>query len=283
MSFFDRKEVRDVLAYLRLASNPHDEASLLRVINVPPRGVGKSTLERVIELATREGVSASEAFERAEAPPDALHSFSAFRGVLADFARRASGPELPQALRDLLLAVNYKAELDRCYEDAFAREARGAAVGEMVNMAENYARRASRPTLEGFLEEVTLSEEETADEKPEGQEAVTLMTLHSAKGLEFPRVYLVGVEEGLLPHARSVAEDTVEEERRLMYVGITRARRQLTITRAKTRAKYGRREVSLPSRFLFELRGETPPPSPPAPPPPAEKAPSKPGARRLRT
>ncbi len=259
MSFFDRKEVRDVLAYLRLAANPHDEASLLRVINVPPRGVGKSTMERVIDLATKEGISAGEAFERAEVSPDALHSFSAFRGVLADFARRSASPELPQAVRDLLLAVNYKAELDRCYEDAFAREARGAAVGEVVNMAENYARRAAKPTLQGFLEEVTLNEEETADEKDEAAEVVTLMTLHAAKGLEFPRVYLVGVEEGLLPHARSVAEDTVEEERRLMYVGITRARRHLTITRAKARAKYGRREVCLPSRFLFEIKGETPP------------------------
>jgi DNA helicase-2/ATP-dependent DNA helicase PcrA len=283
MSFFDRKEVRDVLAYLRLAANPHDEASLLRVINVPPRGVGKSTIERVVDLATHEGITAGEAFERAEVPPDALHSFSAFRGVLADFARRASGPDLAQSFRDLLLAVNYKAELDRCYEDAFAREARGAAVGEIVNMAENYARRAGKPTLQGFLEEVTLSEEETADEKPEAQEAVTLMTLHAAKGLEFPRVYLVGVEEGLLPHARSVAEDTVEEERRLMYVGITRARRHLTITRAKTRAKYGRREACLPSRFLFELKGETPPFALPAPGTRGEKEAPKPGPRRIRT
>ncbi len=283
MSFFDRKEVRDVLAYLRLAANPHDEASLLRVINVPPRGVGKSTMERVVDLATHEGISAGEAFERAEVSPDALHSFSAFRGVLADFARRATGPALPQALRDLLLSVNYKAELDRCYEDAFTREARGAAVGEVVNMAENYARRGGKPTLQGFLEEVTLSEEETADEKDQAEEVVTLMTLHAAKGLEFPRVYLVGVEEGLLPHARSVAEDTVEEERRLMYVGITRARRHLTITRAKTRAKYGRREGCLPSRFLFELKGETPPFALPAPGMRGEKETPKAGARGIRT
>ena len=258
-SFFDRKEVRDVLAYLKLAVNPDDEPSLLRVINVPPRGVGKSTLERVVELATKEGISAGAAFERAEVSPDALHAFSAFRGTLADFARRAAGEGLPQAIRELLLAVNYKAELDRCYPDAFAREARGAAVGEIVNMAENFARRTPGATLGGFLEEVLLSEEETADEASTEKDAVTLLTIHAAKGLEFPRVYVVGIEEGLLPHARSVAENAVDEERRLMYVAITRARTRLTLTWAKTRAKYGRREACLPSRFLFEVKGEKPP------------------------
>jgi superfamily I DNA/RNA helicase len=263
MSFFDRKEVRDVLAYLRLSANPHDEASLLRVINVPPRGIGKGTLDRIVESATREGISAATVFERedlvSKVPPDALHSVHAFRGVLADFARRAVGAGMPQSIREMLLGVNYAAEVDRCYPDALARQARWAAVEEVLNLAENYARRNPEGTLGGFLEEVTLSEEETPDEREGAPDVVTLMTLHAAKGLEFPRVYLVGVEEGLLPHARSMAENTVEEERRLMYVGITRARRHLTITRAKTRAKYGRREPCLPSRFLFEIKGETPP------------------------
>jgi len=285
MSFFDRKEVRDVLAYLKLAANPDDEPSLLRVINVPPRGVGKATVEKVVEFATKEGISAGKAFEKAGVTPDALHSVSAFLGVLADTARRVPEAGLVPSIRDLLLAVDYKAEIERCYPDAITQLARAAAVEEVLHLAENYARRTPSATLMGFLEDVTLSEEETSDEPEEGQkpDAVMLMTLHAAKGLEFPRVYLVGVEEGLLPHARSMAENTVEEERRLMYVGITRARRHLTITRAKTRAKYGRRDPCLPSRFLFEIKGETPPFSTaPVPPLPKEaaKAPEKKGRTR---
>ncbi len=255
MSFFDRKEVRDVLAYLRLAANPLDEASLLRVINVPARGIGKTTLDRLLDRATKEGVSAGAVADRASVPgipPEAMETIRAFRRTLADVGPRACAVGMTQAIREMLLAVRYADEIDRCYPDAVARQARWAAVEEVVRLAE----RAT--SLEGFLEDVALSAEESVQETEEKgpRDAVTLMTLHSAKGLEFPRVYLVGVEEGLLPHERSVAEDTVEEERRLMYVGITRARRQLTITRCATRAKYGRREPCKPSRFLVELRGE---------------------------
>ncbi|MBI2898750.1 MAG: UvrD-helicase domain-containing protein [Planctomycetes bacterium] len=261
MSFFDRKEVRDVLAYLRLAVNPDDEPSLLRVVNVPPRGVGKTTVDRTLETAAKEGISAGAAFERAGVEP-----VRAFLRTLADFAARIPSVGLPQAIRQLLGALRYDQEIARCYPDAVSRQARTAAVEEILNLAENYARRAQPPTPDGFLEEVALaSEEPEEDEKGRPRDVVTLMTLHAAKGLEFPRVYLVGCEEGLLPHQRSVEENTVEEERRLMYVGITRARRRLTITRAKTRAKYGRREGCLPSRFVFELRGETPPAAPAAP------------------
>jgi DNA helicase-2/ATP-dependent DNA helicase PcrA len=215
----------------------------------------------VVECATREGVSAPSAVGRAAISPDASAAIEAFRGVLGDFAKRIPDAGLPEAVKGMLAAVNYKAEVDRCYPDAIARQTRWAAVEEVLNIAENYQRRAAKPTLGGFLEDVALSAEETPEEPGDGQprEAVTLMTLHAAKGLEFPRVYLVGCEEGLLPHARSVAEDTVEEERRLMYVGITRAMRLLTVTRAKSRAKYGRREGCVPSRFLFEMRGEKAP------------------------
>jgi DNA helicase-2/ATP-dependent DNA helicase PcrA len=283
MSFFDRKEVRDVLAYLRLAANPEDEASLLRVVNVPPRGVGKGTVDRVLELATREGISAGAAFERAAIPPEAADSVRRFRKALAEFAGRAASAGLPAAIRDLLSGLDYAAEIERIYPDAIQRQARAAAVGEVLNLAENYARRTSRPTLLGFLEEVTLAAEETPEEPGEAaaRDRVTLMTLHAAKGLEFPRVYLVGVEEGLLPHARSVAEDTVEEERRLAYVGITRARERLTLTHAKSRAKFGKREVCLPSRFIAEMRGEAPPPPPSEKEPPRVRGSAR-GSRRPR-
>jgi DNA helicase-2/ATP-dependent DNA helicase PcrA len=264
MSFFDRKEVRDVLAYVRLVANPFDEASLLRVVNVPPRGVGKASMDKVVDLATHDGISAAAVFDRGAPEGVSAETFNAvrsFRRVLADFAVKVPSAGLVPALRELIIAVKYHEEIARCYPDAITQQARIAAVEEVVNLAENYARRSPKASLEGFLEEITLSTEDDLDEdeKKGSRDQVTLMTLHAAKGLEFPRVYLVGVEEGLLPHQRSVQEDTVEEERRLMYVGITRAKRQLTLTRVKTRAKYGRREPCLPSRFLFEIKGETPP------------------------
>ncbi len=265
MSFFDRKEVRDVLAYLRLAANPHDEPSLLRVVNVPPRGVGKSSVDKLLDVATKRGISAAAVLDqpdlRTKLPPDAVESIGSFRAALGAVPGRVASAGLPQAVRELVAALKYPEEIARCYPDPVAAQARWAAVEEVFNVAENHARRTPGATLQSFLEDVALAaegpEEEGKDDAP--RDKVTLMTLHSAKGLEFPRVYLVGCEEGLLPHARSVAEDTVEEERRLMYVGITRARRHLALTRAKSRAKYGRREGSLPSRFLFELRGEEAP------------------------
>ncbi len=262
MSFFDRKEVRDLLAYLRLAANPFDEASLLRVINVPPRGVGKSSIDKVIDYATAKGISAAAAFDQGTletVSPDTVATVRSFRRVLADTAAKVPIAGLVTSIREMIVAVKYHEEIARCYPDAITQQARIAAVEEVVNIAENYARRSPKPSIEGFLEEITLSNEEPDKDDKQTHDRVTLMTLHSAKGLEFPRVYLVGAEEGLLPHQRSVQEDTVEEERRLMYVGITRARRHLTITRVKTRAKYGRREPCLPSRFLFEIKGETPP------------------------
>jgi DNA helicase-2/ATP-dependent DNA helicase PcrA len=262
MSFFDRKEVRDVIAFLRLAVNPDDEASLLRVINVPPRGVGKATVERVLEVATKQGVSAGAVFDGKAAldgvSADAIEVVRRFRASLAEVRARASAVGIVQAIREMLLAVNYPAEIERLYPDPVARQTRWAAVEETLNLAENYVRRTAGPTLEGLLEELTLATEEP-EEEPDDERAkdvVTLMTLHAAKGLEFPRVYIAGVEEGLLPHERSIAEDTVEEERRLMYVGITRARKQLTLTRAKTRATYGQRAAKKPSRFIFEMRSE---------------------------
>ncbi len=140
------------------------------------------------------------------------------------------------------------------------REARWAGVEEILNFAENHVRRTADPSLHGFLEELALGSTDEPNEKPEKRsDAVTLMSLHAAKGLEFPHVFLVGMEEGLLPHARAVAEDGVEEERRLAYVGITRAMTDLVLTFAAERAKYGRRAASVPSRFLFEARGEAPP------------------------
>ncbi|MFI5403867.1 MAG: ATP-dependent helicase, partial [Planctomycetota bacterium] len=260
-SFFDRKEVRDLLAYLRLLANPADETSLLRIVNRPPRGIGKTTVDRVLERAAAQRTSFAEAFDgAAEAPAAAREGWEGLRGTLARLGGKDPGKALPGRIRELLDAVDYRAEVDRCYDDPRERDARWAAVEEVLALAESYVRRTSAPGLAGFLERLALSSEEERDpEEKRPRDAVTLMTLHAAKGLEFPRVYLVGFEEGILPHERSAAEGSIEEERRLAYVGITRAQRALTITHVQERARYGRRVPAMPSRFLFEMSGETPP------------------------
>lgn len=264
MSFFDRKEVRDILAYLRLAQNPLDEPSFLRVLNCPPRGVGKSSIEKALAFATEHGISVPQAFARASEiggiPEAAIQSVHILRDKLARFGKQDPGRTLVHWIRELIEAVDYRSEVDRAYPDPKMREDRWNAVTQVLDMAENHVRRGKQPGLTSFLEDLTLSAE---DERDEGEghkkNAVTLMTVHSSKGLEFPRVYLAGVEEGIMPHLRSVAEDTVEEERRLMYVAITRAQKLLTITWTKSRSKYGTRVETMPSRFLFEMRGEKPP------------------------
>jgi len=264
MSFFDRKEVRDVVAYLKLAVHSKDETALLRVINTPPRGVGKASLDKVLAFATEHGISAAEAFERADEieglNPQAVEGYRQLEAALARADLESAGRALVARLDGFLDAIRYWDEIRRLYPDPMTREARRAGVEEVLNFAENYVKRAASPTLHGFLEELALgSGDEPSDAPQQRGDAVTLMTLHAAKGLEFPQVYLPGMEEGLLPHARSVADGSIEEERRLAYVGITRAMSRLTLSWAAERARYGRRAASVPSRFLFEAQDEPPP------------------------
>jgi len=263
MSFFDRKEVRDVLAYLKLLANPGDESSFLRILNCPPRGIGKGSIERALAAATERGVSVVDVFARpqevAGLSSSAVAGVDGLRGVLASLGAKDPGKALVRRIEELLEAVGYRGEIDRCYPDPKQREDRWAAVLEVLDFAQNFVARTAQPTLAGFLEELALTADDRRSEGESTRDAVTLMTLHSAKGLEFPRVYLVGFEEGLLPHARSVHDDVVEEERRLAYVGITRARRVLTITYCERRARHGRAAPCHPSRFLFEIQGEPPP------------------------
>ncbi len=262
-SFFDRKEIRDVLAYLRLIANPVDEASFLRIVNRPPRGVGKTSLDRALAFATEHGVSILEVFDRAgeveKLGEGAARSVAGLRKSLATLGGDDPGRQLVPFLKRVLETVGYRSEVERAYPDPRTRDDRWATVMELCNAAENHVRRAKKPSLAKFLEEVALAESDDRSDDGERRDQVSLMTLHAAKGLEFPRVYLVGVEEGLLPHARSVAEDSVEEERRLAYVGVTRAMEHLTVTWAAERSKFGTRVESQPSRFVFELRDELPP------------------------
>jgi DNA helicase-2/ATP-dependent DNA helicase PcrA len=264
MSFFDRKEVRDVVAYLKLVVNPQDETSLLRIINVPARGVGKTSLDKVVAFATEHGISASEAFERsgeiAGLPAASVEGYRKLRQAIDGSGLLEAGRRLVSRLDAFLQAIAYRDEVTRAYPDPMTRDARWAGVMEILNFAENYVRREPDPSLQGFLEELALTSGDGPEEKPETRsDAITLMSLHAAKGLEFPHVFLAGMEEGILPHARAVAEGGVEEERRLAYVGITRAMTTLSLSWAAERARYGRRARSIPSRFLFEAQGEEPP------------------------
>ena len=261
MSFFDRKEVRDVLAYLKLIANPEDEVSLLRIINTPPRGVGKTTVDKAMSIAAEKGLTLSNVFAEGNEYPElnqnAVAAVAKVRSVLRELRPFARSRSLVDMIRLLLRDVNYKAEVVRCYADEKTRNARWGAVNEIMNLAENYVRRNRDGDLAGLLEELTLSS--TEDEDDDFGNSVTLMTLHAAKGLEFPRVYLVGAEEGLLPHIRSIQDGDVDEERRLAYVGITRAKRVLTLSYTKSRARYGKRIKTMRSRFLYEMNNETPP------------------------
>jgi len=263
MSFYDRREVRDILAYLKLLDQPNDEVSLLRIINTPARGIGQGTVKRLMEAAVERGKPMWEtlplAISDGEVPYAAAQSIEAFRAMIERLRARLATFEYPvDIIRDLIQEIDYKAELARNHTDPMDQEARWNVVEQVVNSIALYFERASKPTLRDFLEETALGgRDEQADKDPEFQrDAVMLMTLHSAKGLEFPHVYLVGMEEGLLPHRRSVADDAgIDEERRLAYVGVTRAQEFLTLTLAMERMKWGRSKPTIPSRFIWEMQG----------------------------
>jgi len=263
MSFYDRKEVRDVLAYLRVIGNPADEVSLLRVINTPARGIGAGTIETLMQVAVVEGKPLWEILPQASANGDIPHTagdrVDAFRALIEQFRAKLGTGSLFEFAQEMLKTVNYRAELDRVYKTPGDIEARLNSIAEFLNSIALYEQRTEGATLQGFLEEAALAgrEDQKDDDKRE-RHAVTLMTLHSAKGLEFPHVYLVGMEEGLMPHQRSIIDGkSIDEERRLAYVGVTRAQDTLTLTFCKERMKWGKPRAQIPSRFLMEMRGET--------------------------
>ncbi len=265
MSFYDRKEVRDVLAYLRVLANPSDEVSLLRIINTPARGIGAGTIETLMKIAVSRGLPLwqvlPEATATGEIPHIASQRIEEFRTLIEKQRAKLTAKATPlfDFAQELLSTVNYRAELDRVYKTAGDIEARLASIQEFLNSIALYEQRTEGATLMGFLEEAALAgrEDQKDDDKRE-RRAVTLMTLHSAKGLEFPHVYMVGMEEGLLPHQRSIIDGkSIDEERRLCYVGVTRAQDSLTMTFCKERMKWGKPRAQIPSRFLMEMRGET--------------------------
>ncbi|HKO91357.1 MAG TPA: UvrD-helicase domain-containing protein, partial [Polyangiaceae bacterium] len=262
-SFFDRKEVRDILAYLKLLAHPGDEVSLLRVINTPSRGIGTGTIQALMAVATREGKSLGEMLPQAIAEADLPHAMSerigGFVRLIERYRSRLEQEPASVVVSALIAEIEYKAELERQYKTPAEVEARYLTVDGVVRSIQEYEARAEKATLAGFLEDTALAgRDDFGDDKDKKQSGVTLMTLHSAKGLEFPHVYMVGMEEGLMPHRRVIAEGKgVDEERRLCYVGVTRAEDTLTLSLCKARMKWGKARPSIPSRFLLEMRGET--------------------------
>ena len=288
-SFFDKKEVRDVLAYLRLLVNPADELSLMRIINSPPRGVGRTSLNRVIAFANLHHISVPDAFDRAGEieglKPAPVKAVMDLRRLLATLGGMRHSMPIGDLIDRLVESVNYNAELERAYPDPVPRERRARSIEDIKRWAEAHFQKRKKPTLGTFLSNLALNAGESPDRKKDEShlDQVTLMTLHAAKGLEFPGVYLIGIEEGLLPHGRAAKEGNTEEERRLMYVGITRAKMALVLSHTRERNKFGTRIPSMPSRFLYELKG-TPPPEDwiPAGLEPEEKAKKKRAAKRKR-
>ncbi|MEM8947602.1 MAG: UvrD-helicase domain-containing protein [Planctomycetota bacterium] len=263
-SFFDRKEIRDLLAYLKLIDNPKDEVSLLRIINTPARGIGHSTVKKLLEVATAKGghiwdllpAIASET----TLPSAAIEAVRKFHKLIAQLQIEAKQSPLAELISRTIDLSEYERELTRAFPDPNEREARINSLEEIVNAAASYQASSARPSLLEFLDEIALGDRDSASDK-ENQlknNAIALMTMHSAKGLEFPYVYMVGMEEGILPHRRAVEADgsAIDEERRLAYVGVTRAQEQLTLSFPLTRRKWGKSRKTVPSRFLYEMTGQ---------------------------
>jgi len=256
-SFFDRKEVRDLVAYISVLANPDDEVSLFRIVNCPPRGIGKTTIERLNRYSLEEGISFHDALGRADQVlgPRAANSVRRFHELLERHRQAAAGGSVSRVIQTLQEEIQYEAEVVRNYDDPLEQKARLALVQEVIEAAAEYEQRAAGPTMSGFLQELTLDDSRDWKEEEAG-DYVHLITLHSAKGLEFPCVFLIGVEEGLIPHGRSIDEDnpeSIEEERRLFYVGITRAREELVLAASETRRQFGKSVPAEPSRFLAEI------------------------------
>jgi ATP-dependent DNA helicase Rep len=246
-SFFDRQEIKDVLAYLRLIVNADDDAAFVRAVGTPKREIGSASLEKLAQAAGKRAQSlmrAAHAVAPGTLPPRAANSLAAFVQQLEGW-RQAAGSTPPKALIERVIResglASYWREQAKRPEEAERRRQQVEAFLEWVG-----GRRES--TLEKLLAALMI---ESQDDDP--GERVRLLTLHSAKGLEFRHVYLVGCEDGLLPHASSIDEGRIEEERRLFYVGMTRAKQSLTLTLCRVRSRYGREDVTEPSRFLDEL------------------------------
>lgn len=252
--FYERKEIKDILAYLRVIFNPDDSLSLLRIINVPRRGIGDATLGRLQAYAAENSLHLFEVLSNAAAVPGLNSRFvgklDELSGIIFELMGEAEEVPVKQLIEDVMQRTGYLEELQ--LSKNVQDQSRVDNLMELLSVAEDFAKGGEENTLENFLANVALVSD--IDDAELGEDAVTLMTLHSAKGLEFPVVFLAGMEEGIFPHARTLMdEEEIEEERRLCYVGITRAEKYLFMSNARMRTIYGHTVSYPPSRFLQEV------------------------------
>src|SRR5690606_36352000 len=259
VAFYDRAEIKDLLAYLRLIYNPLDRSAFVRVVNTPLRGLGKTSQDRLARWADREGISLLDACARAGEVPKlskrAISKFKAFRELINDFSLADAG-SVEALLQKIIERTAYtKGWIGSPSEQD---QQKLANVEELIADARQFDNTYGEQTsLEGFLEQACLVSDTDAIDDSAGR--VTLMTLHAAKGLEFPVVYVVGLEEGLLPHERALRSGErheLEEERRLLFVGMTRARERRFLTQARRRSIHGREVPTIPSLFATEIECE---------------------------
>ena len=255
--FYDRKEIKDVLAYLRVLYNPFDDLSLLRIINVPKRSIGATTVAKLQEYARANGTSLFMTLTQ-------LHLIDSIKGktkekleefgiLIFTLVSEMENRTVLDILESILDRTGYLAQLEESTDPQ--DQARAENIGELLSVAKDFQDTNPSGTVEDFLEQVALVNDVDSFEQEESK--VTLMTLHAAKGLEFPIVFLCGLEEGLFPHSRTLMNpEEIEEERRLAYVGITRAEKELYISNATTRTVFGRTSSYLPSRFIDEIPEE---------------------------
>ncbi|MDO8736541.1 MAG: DNA helicase PcrA [Thermoleophilia bacterium] len=251
--FYERAEIKDALAYLLALDNPSDSVSFNRIINSPKRGIGAASVTVLSRFADAEGTSMLEAAARAgdiaDLRPAAVNAMAAFSATMSQLAESAKSAQVAEILEETLVNSGYLEALSA--ERTVEAEGRLENLQEFVGVAEEYDSLHPDGSLREFLQEISLYTD--IDKMTEVEEAITLMTLHNAKGLEFPVVFIIGAEEGIFPHSRSMEEQNIEEERRLCYVGMTRARQRLYFTYTTTRNLYGSRNYNMASRFIGEL------------------------------
>ena len=254
LKFYERKEIKDIIAYLRVIFNPADSLSLLRIINVPKRGIGDASLAKIQAYAAANNVSLFEAVSNAAAIDGLSSRFISklddLAGIIFELMNLAGEAPVEDLIDRVLRDTGYLEELEN--ERTPQAQSRIDNLHELISVAQEFAASEEENNLENFLAHVALVSD--IDDTELGEDAITLMTLHSSKGLEFPVVFLVGMEEGLFPHARTLMDETeIEEERRLCYVGITRAKEKLFLSSTKMRTIYGNTVTYPPSRFLQEI------------------------------